>query len=193
YQYRYADLGDVLTDARGVLAGHGLAVFQVALTGDDGVMVGTTVMHTSGQWLAFDPLRLPAGGTAQNIGSAITYARRYSVMAGLGLATDDDDGAAASRTIPGVPTLMSQANLDAFRDAAFALSDDEVRAVVRTATGDRTDDVEQVRGIEVKALRAALAEFLDRAQRGETGEGSDRSPARDADPSPDAEEGPGYV
>ncbi|RPH76049.1 hypothetical protein EHM76_00030, partial [bacterium] len=28
YQYRYADLGDVLTDARGVLAGHGLAVFQ---------------------------------------------------------------------------------------------------------------------------------------------------------------------
>jgi hypothetical protein len=42
------------------------------------------------------PLRLPAGKTAQATGSALSYGKRYSLMAALGLATEDDDGAAAS-------------------------------------------------------------------------------------------------
>lgn len=43
-------------------------------------------------------MRLPAGGTPQQTGSAITYARRYSALAALGLATEDDDGQSA--TVP---------------------------------------------------------------------------------------------
>jgi hypothetical protein len=40
---------------------------------------------------------MPSKGGPQDIGSAISYARRYALMAFLGLATDDDDGAGAQK------------------------------------------------------------------------------------------------
>lgn len=94
--YRYANLGDVLSHVRPVFAGEGLAVVQHVTHAQGAVTVHTIVLHTSGESYAFPPLTLPASGTVQQIGSAITYARRYSLMASLGLATDDDDGASAS-------------------------------------------------------------------------------------------------
>jgi hypothetical protein len=96
YSYSYADLGDALGMARPVLSANGLAVLQTAEANHDEVVVHTTILHESGQYVAFAPTRLPAGKTAQATGSAITYARRYSLMAALGLATEDDDGATAS-------------------------------------------------------------------------------------------------
>jgi hypothetical protein len=96
YSYSYADLGDALGMARPILASCGLALLQSAESNHDEVVVHTTVLHESGQYVAFAPTRLPAGKTAQATGSAITYARRYSLMAALGLATEDDDGASAS-------------------------------------------------------------------------------------------------
>jgi hypothetical protein len=95
YEYEYANLADVLADARPKLAEHGLVVFQTVTTNDRDVEVWTTVMHTSGEWLRMGPLALPAGNTPQQAGSAITYARRYAIMAALGCATEDDDGASA--------------------------------------------------------------------------------------------------
>ena len=93
-RYTYADLSDVLAEARPKLKEHGLALVQVP-TVEHGV--STTLLHKSGQWMIFAPLRItPAGGTPQHVGSAITYARRYSALAVLGLATEDDDGRAAS-------------------------------------------------------------------------------------------------
>lgn len=96
YQYRYADLADALGMARPILAEHGLALTQTAEATDDQVVIWTTIVHSSGQFVTYAPTRLPAGKTAQNTGSAITYARRYALMAVLGLATEDDDGATAS-------------------------------------------------------------------------------------------------
>lgn len=155
YRYRYADLGDVLSQARAVLARHGLAVFQVAEAAAD-VTVTTTVMHTSGAWLTFAPFRLPAGNTAQSTGSAITYARRYCLMSILGLATDDDDGAAAGTR--DADRTMSPDNVARFVQAAAdaALTDAQVAEVVQTATGGRTTDPAAVYATEVAALRAAL-------------------------------------
>lgn len=97
YTYTYADLASVLTLVKPVLADHGLAVVQAVSTPNpQSIVICTTIFHKSGEWIKFDPLSMSAGGTAQAIGSAITYARRYSLMACLGLAADDDDGAAAS-------------------------------------------------------------------------------------------------
>lgn len=96
YAYSYATLADALQMARPILLKHGLALSQsVAGDGDD-VVVFTSVVHESGQWVTSEGLRLPAGKTAQQTGSATTYARRYSLMAFLGLASEDDDGAGAS-------------------------------------------------------------------------------------------------
>ena len=93
HSYTYADLGTVLEAIKPVLTERGLAVSQPV--GVEGV--ATIVFHTSGQWLAFGPLKVkPTQNTPQAEGSAITYARRYQILAALNLATEDDDGARAS-------------------------------------------------------------------------------------------------
>lgn len=97
YSYRYADLADVLDAVKPVLKAHGLAVIQDAVTEERGIGVTTIVIHESGEALKFGPLVLPYGNSPQAAGSAITYARRYALVAALGLATDDDDGALATQ------------------------------------------------------------------------------------------------
>jgi len=98
FGYTYADLADVLASCRPTLARHGLALLQPIATSDDGhsVEIRTVLLHSSGEWLASPTLRLPAGRTAQETGSAVTYGRRYSALAFLGLAAEDDDGASAA-------------------------------------------------------------------------------------------------
>lgn len=97
YSYRYATLADALAMARPILASHGLTITQTAETDDRDVVVWTTILHASGQYVTTRPTRLPAGKTAQNTGSSVTYARRYALMSALGLATEDDDGANAGQ------------------------------------------------------------------------------------------------
>lgn len=92
-RYKYATLANVLAETRPKLAAHGLVLSQHAH--DNGVT--TVIFHESGQWLSFPPLKVaPVGGTPQHLGSAVSYARRYSVLSVCGLATEDDDGRAAS-------------------------------------------------------------------------------------------------
>lgn len=101
YSYRYADLADILDVVRSILAKHGLAVVQDATTPErGGVAVTTRIVWAGGAVMEFGPLAMPAGGGGggpQAMGSAITYARRYALLAALGIATEDDDGQAAQR------------------------------------------------------------------------------------------------
>ena len=99
----YADLATVTDTMRPILARHGFAYIQGCSDGADGtVTVTTRLIHKSGEWIE-DSLSMPTGnGGAQAVGSATTYGRRYSLMAILGLAPEDDDGAEASQ--PSTPT-----------------------------------------------------------------------------------------
>jgi hypothetical protein len=93
----YADMATVVETVQPVLAAHGLAYLQGVSDGDRVVTVTTRLLHKSGEWIE-DSLSMPTGqNTPQAVGSACTYARRYSLMALLGLAPDDDDGATASK------------------------------------------------------------------------------------------------
>ena len=96
YRYTYADLSDVLGALRPVLARHDLFITQNVVSRANVVDVWTTIGHKSGQAYDFGPMSFPAGGTPQTAGSAVTYARRYSLLAAVGLATEDDDGHAAA-------------------------------------------------------------------------------------------------
>ena len=78
---------------------HGLAFSQYATTTETGnVSVGTIVFHESGEYIEFPPLILkPENTKPQSIGSAITYAKRYSLSAVFGITSDkDDDGSKAN-------------------------------------------------------------------------------------------------
>lgn len=97
YRYTYADLSDVLGALRPVLAKHSLFITQNVVSRASSVDVWTTLGHKSGQSVEFGPMSFPAGGTPQTAGSAVTYARRYSLLAAVGLATEDDDGQAAAQ------------------------------------------------------------------------------------------------
>lgn len=90
YSYTYAALPDIVEELREVLAAYGLAVIQSVGSYEGNVTISTLVMHESGQWIESEPLSMPSGSKPQDIGSAITYARRYSYAATLGLVTDDD-------------------------------------------------------------------------------------------------------
>lgn len=101
YKYTYADLGAGLEACRSTLNEHGIAVVQEPATGDgNGIEVRTMLAHSSGQWLRSAPLFMPVKGGAQDVGSAITYARRYQLLAMVGLAPEDDDGAQAQAAKP---------------------------------------------------------------------------------------------
>jgi hypothetical protein len=107
----YVDLFTALEAVRAGLRKFGLLVIQTTRIGDrpivrtdkDGrvielpeTLLVTTLSHKSGEWISGEyPLR-PIRDDPQMMGSAFTYARRYCVMAMLGLAPEDEDGHAAS-------------------------------------------------------------------------------------------------
>lgn len=94
--YRYADLADIWEACREPLAEADLALLQVTGWGPRGLELVTTLAHTSGQWVR---CRMPVLSVAdpQAMGSALTYARKYSLMTIVGLAPDDDDDGEAAR------------------------------------------------------------------------------------------------
>lgn len=111
YTTRYADLGDLLSPVRPILDEHGLAVSHDVDQPDEHHVTATTVItHDSGEELRRAPVTLPHGSTAQAFGSALTYARRYSLTAALGLATADDDGATAGAAPQHTATMDAAAN-----------------------------------------------------------------------------------
>lgn len=95
---KYADIAAVWEAIRKPLSENGLAVMQQAARQDNGVAVTTQIVHSSGQWMRFDPLIIPmAKQDAHGVGSATTYGRRFSLCAALGIVADaDDDGNEAS-------------------------------------------------------------------------------------------------
>ena len=99
FKSSYATLSSVIEAARGPLTDNGIAFIQSpGEMVEGGITVTTTLMHTSGQWMR-STITMPVRdrNNPQAVGSACTYACRYSLMAMLGLPPVDDDGEAASK------------------------------------------------------------------------------------------------
>ena len=90
FKSKFADLSSIIADIRKPLSDEGLSYSQFP-TGTGGLT--TILMHNSGEFLEETFFMTPDKNTAQAVGSCITYMRRYSLGAILGLATEEDDDA----------------------------------------------------------------------------------------------------
>jgi hypothetical protein len=101
YSYTYADLGSVLNAIRKPLSENGLCIMQGIHEGQNAILIMTELAHSSGQWVRSE-LAIPISpeATPQNIGSVITYGRRYGLSALIGIASEDDDAKSATEEKP---------------------------------------------------------------------------------------------
>ena len=98
FRSKYADLSNCIEAVIDALNVNGIGLMQRTYESKDGVMVETIFVHESGEVMECGLLHVPASKQdPQGYGSALTYARRYSLLAATGLAPEDDDGNSASR------------------------------------------------------------------------------------------------
>ena len=101
FKNKYVPLENVVEAITESASKNGLSFTQFPSSDEFGnVTVGTLVMHESGEWIEYDPIKMkPAKNDPQSIGSAITYAKRYALSAIFGITSDqDDDGNEATQT-----------------------------------------------------------------------------------------------
>lgn len=100
FKSSYADLASIWEACRAPLTKNGLCVVQTVasasneISNRDFVLV-TKLLHSSGEWISGSYPINPIKQDPQGYGSAVTYARRYSLMAIVGIAPEEDDGEAA--------------------------------------------------------------------------------------------------
>lgn len=101
FKSRYVALDGCIEAVIDALHNNGIFLMQKTHDCETGVKIETILIHESGEQLSGGILHVPATKQdAQGYGSALTYARRYSLMATCGIAPEDDDGNAASNQKP---------------------------------------------------------------------------------------------
>lgn len=158
FRSKYADLSACVEAVIEGLNNNGIALMQRVSPSDSGVIVETVFIHESGEVINCGQLHVPASKhDAQGYGSALTYARRYSLMAACGIAPEDDDGNAASKrpTAPAVPTPDITDHLAAIQASA---SSEELATVFKAAfDACQGNQALQAKVMEAKKARVARA------------------------------------
>ena len=92
FKNKYAPLDEVINTTKPILSKYNLAIIQFPTTNGNIVNIQSMLVHKDGGYIAFEKLGLPADRvSAQGVGSAITYGRRYSWSAIAGVSSEDDD------------------------------------------------------------------------------------------------------
>jgi hypothetical protein len=139
FKSTYADLADIVSVVLPALAKQGLAWITTPRVSDDGFTLEYELRHTSGEAVTGSwPLPDPEKATPQQMGSAVTYAKRYALSAVTGIAPDDDDDGNAASSGPGAaPRSRSTRVADPKSKIADAL-----HAISIATTAERLDVIE---------------------------------------------------
>jgi hypothetical protein len=149
FKSRYADLSACVEAVIEGLNGAGIALIQRTSEDPTGVTVETVFIHESGEMLECGKLHVPASKQdPQGFGSALTYARRYSLMAACGIAPEDDDANAATRKT--VPTPNITDHLSAIESSG---SSEELAKIYK----DALEACEGNQALQVKVIAAKKA------------------------------------
>ena len=184
FHSRYAELADVLDTIREPLAANGLAVVQMPGWEGELVTLTTRLGHASGQWIESTAAARPVKNDPQGLGSCLTYLRRYTLAAVLGIAQADDDGNAASEQAIAEKPKPKQSEpkrkepaqgspLDDYRDVIGQITS---VAAINERVAKLPEVEESIRGA-VGKLIAARAKQLGYVYVGRKGEGEYQIPS----------------
>ena len=149
FKSRYADLAACVEAVIGGLNDNGIALIQRNSLDDSGVTVETVFVHESGEMLECGKLHVPAAKhDPQGYGSALTYARRYSLMAACGIAPEDDDGNAGSRKPIPTPDIT-----DFLSGIEASATSDELAKIYK----DALDACQGNQALQIKVIAAKKA------------------------------------
>jgi len=157
FRSKYVDLAGCVEAVVDSLNAAGIALIQRTSEDATGVTVETVFVHESGEMLECGKLHVPAAKQdPQGYGSALTYARRYSLMAACGIAPEDDDGNAASKVkVSATKTDLVPSNrMAVIADVAAAINE-------RMSANDVIGAVEEYAGIVDIEEKTALWAMLD--------------------------------
>lgn len=100
FRSKYATLENCIDAVIDALNDNGIMLTQQTHLCEDGVIVETMFIHESGETMSGGRFHVPAAKhDPQGYGSALTYARRYSLQAACGIAPEDDDGNTATAAV----------------------------------------------------------------------------------------------
>jgi hypothetical protein len=142
FRSKYADLGNVMEAIKEPMEAHGLAFVQTI----DNNCVVTVILHESGEAMHLAPFPIIATkADAQGHGSALTYARRYSLQTALGVPAEDDDGNAAVRA-PVISPVKESLKGEDYDPAKVTLIVDTLRGYL-AEPGKEYNVFEEVEGL----------------------------------------------
>lgn len=136
FRSKYVALDGCIEAVIDALNSNGIALLQPTHECESGVVVETLFVHESGQTMSGGKLHVPAAKQdPQGYGSALTYARRYSLMSACGIAPEDDDGNAASRA-PATPAAKTAAPAKTAPKKITREQQEEIAALVAETESD---------------------------------------------------------
>lgn len=159
FRSKYATLTSLWETIRDPLKANGLAVVQTTVGNESGIVLQTMLMHSSGQFITSEMPLVMTKQDMQGMGSALSYARRYSLAAILGLVSDDDEDGNDSPLAPQAPAKKQQ--------KVAELKPDDVASFVITIGKNKGKKLSEVSGEDL----SKLLDYLENAEsRNDVGE-----------------------
>ena len=150
YKSKYASLTAVMEACREALSKNQIAVVQGAAVVDGAVAVTTLLLHASGEYIS-DELTMPfAQATPQQIGSSLSYCRRYSLASLVGITADDDDAEEAMPK-PNSGELAKDVKITPTKE-----TDSQMRQSSNSQEVQTTNKTEATKSKESKVKRATI-------------------------------------
>jgi hypothetical protein len=180
FKAKYADLASVWDACRAPLSENGLSVVQTVAHGDGKIALETMLLHASGQWVGGSYPVTPKAHDPQSVGAAVTYARRFSLMAMVGIAPEDDDGESQMNR-PRISTTPPH-HSDFAPPPPLPFEEGGYRIPFGKFNGKRLDEIpakellsycdyiEDESKSKNKPIKGDVAEFMDRVKRRMQGE-----------------------
>ena len=162
--YKFADLADMWEAIREPLRRNGLAVTQTLSGGSTGwTMIRTKVWHESGQE-EHDYLEVPTGGrTPQEVGSLLTYYKRYALGAALGISTDDDDDGNGATQAPKRPAATPKSPAEMALENLRKLSESNNLDPRKLAARFKNDYGLDIKEADVQTIQGFIGIIADEA------------------------------